>query len=366
MSAGGQHAHASALPDGGEQQQQQQASGSSPWMLSANGNSVQYVAQEGTGQMKDAKAVQAYAHRAMAELIQDNHYTDHILSQDTSHLSGIEGAIESLANQASANETVMHACERHAPVAAITIALNAKNEELKAELKAANAKIAELQAKAAKEGIPEEKIFQKGTGAETNKSPFDTCPTSSVSNPDSGLLATLNNAITHWSVDQVPVPGEPMRDAAAGIVAVASSAVIKLQSCDLDQYVVNDKILAMCPTARHVLDGRRTSFRNALGGSTFNIEGNHVILKKEGRILASLIKSTPEETIVALPEVKSATLERVVEYCQFCSSLEFDNVRQRREWEAAYIKPDMDQGALCELASQLFLLMSACFCPREV
>ena len=77
---------------------------------------------------------------------------------------------------------------------------------------------------------------------------------------------------------------------------------------------------AMCPTAKHVVDGRRTSFRNALGGSTFFIQDNHVILKKEGRVLASLVKSDNLETVVSLPEVKTETLKRVIEYCEFFSA----------------------------------------------
>lgn len=80
------------------------------------------------------------------------------------------------------------------------------------------------------------------------------------------------------------------------------------------QFTIDETILALCPTAKHVVDGRRTSFRNALGGSTFNIEGDNVILKKEGRILASVVKSDAEEVIVALPEVKSHTLKRVIAY----------------------------------------------------
>jgi hypothetical protein len=75
----------------------------------------------------------------------------------------------------------------------------------------------------------------------------------------------------------------------------------------------------MCPTAKHVLGGKRTSFRNTLGGSTFAIEGSHVLLKREGRVLATLLSDTPEEAIVHLPEVKADALGRVIDYCRVCA-----------------------------------------------
>lgn len=40
----------------------------------------------------------------------------------------------------------------------------------------------------------------------------------------------------------------------------------------------------------------------------------------------------------------------------FSVSAGADNSKQRREWEAEYIKPDMDQAALCELASAAYYL----------
>jgi len=132
--------------------------------------------------------------------------------------------------------------------------------------------------------------------------------------------------------------------------------VTKLQSCENAQFVVDDGILAMCPTAKHVVDGRRTSFRNALGGSTFFIQDNHVILKKEGRVLASLVKSDNLETVVSLPEVKTETLKRVIEYCEFFSAPEVASVKERRDWESQFIQTDMDQGKLCELASAAYYL----------
>jgi hypothetical protein len=81
-----------------------------------------------------------------------------------------------------------------------------------------------------------------------------------------------------------------------------------------------------------------------------------VILKKEGRVLASLVKSTQDETIVALPEVKSETLRRVIQYCEFASSAAAENLGQRLEWENQFVKVDMDQGSLCELASAAYYL----------
>lgn len=76
----------------------------------------------------------------------------------------------------------------------------------------------------------------------------------------------------------------------------------------------------MCPTAKHVLSGRRTSFRNALGGSTFAIEGSHVLLKREGRVLATLLSDSPEEVVVSFPEVRGEALGRVIDYCRVCVS----------------------------------------------
>ena len=50
--------------------------------------------------------------------------------------------------------------------------------------------------------------------------------------------------------------------------------------------------------------------------------GSYVILKKEGRVLASLTKNSDEEAIVALPDVRASTLEKVIEYCKFHSQAE--------------------------------------------
>lgn len=42
-----------------------------------------------------------------------------------------------------------------------------------------------------------------------------------------------------------------------------------------------------------------------------------MILKKEGRVLATLLKNNDEEAIITLPDVKAVTLEKVLEYCKY-------------------------------------------------
>ena len=37
----------------------------------------------------------------------------------------------------------------------------------------------------------------------------------------------------------------------------------------------------MCPTVKHLLEGKVKSFRNSLGGSTFSVEDDHVVFLKE-------------------------------------------------------------------------------------
>eukprot|EP00039_Didymoeca_costata_P009063 m.120063 g.120063 ORF g.120063 m.120063 type:complete len:424 (-) comp14344_c0_seq6:202-1473(-) len=133
-------------------------------------------------------------------------------------------------------------------------------------------------------------------------------------------------------------------------------AGIQFRSSEGDVFGINENILAMCPTARHLVDGRRTAFRNTLGGNTFAIEGPHVILKKEGRILATLVEAMPNEVEVLLPEIKTKTLQRVIEYCKFCDSSEFSDTKLRKAWEDKFVKDNMDQTTLCELASAAYYL----------
>jgi len=127
--------------------------------------------------------------------------------------------------------------------------------------------------------------------------------------------------------------------------------VVKLQSSDGDLFEIEDPVVAMCATVKNMLKGK-TAFKNSLGGQ-FSIEGSYVILKKEGRVLASLIKNTDEEAIVSLPEVKSSTLEKVLDYCRFHNQLDL-NERERKSWDADFVQ--VKQSVLCELASASYYL----------
>eukprot|EP00128_Syssomonas_multiformis_P001104 Colp12_sorted_trinity150504_noHs@6686 len=129
---------------------------------------------------------------------------------------------------------------------------------------------------------------------------------------------------------------------------------VYFQSCDLKDFPVDEAVLSMCPTARHMINGRRTSFRNTLGGSTFTIQGSHVILKKEGRIMASLVKDTDTECVIALPEVRSEILEKVIDYCTFCNTPEASDPKERKQWENDIIQ--LDPNTLCALASAAYYL----------
>eukprot|EP01134_Creolimax_fragrantissima_P007025 CFRG7025T1 len=140
--------------------------------------------------------------------------------------------------------------------------------------------------------------------------------------------------------------------------------VVRFKSSDGHLYDVSEDIIDMCPTAKHLLLQKRTWFRNALGGSVFSIEGSHVILKKEGRILASLLQDTPEEAIVSLPEVSGEALDRVLAFCMASipsGSQDDDhdhhldcNAAIPRDWENEAMA--LEQGLLCELASAAYYL----------
>jgi len=127
--------------------------------------------------------------------------------------------------------------------------------------------------------------------------------------------------------------------------------VIKLQSCDGELFEVDQEIVAMCTTVKNMLRGK-SAFRNSLGGQ-FSIDGSYVILKKEGRVLASLTKNTDDEAIVALPDVKAGTLEKVIEYCKFHSN-PATSEREKKAWDASFVQ--VKQNTLCELASASYYL----------
>ena len=42
-----------------------------------------------------------------------------------------------------------------------------------------------------------------------------------------------------------------------------------------------------------------------------------VVLKSEGKVLASIVKNTQEEIYLSFPDVKAEVLERVFEYCRY-------------------------------------------------
>jgi hypothetical protein len=78
------------------------------------------------------------------------------------------------------------------------------------------------------------------------------------------------------------------------------------------------------------------------------VEGSYVILKKEGRVLASLTKNSEEEAIVTLPDVKATTLEKVIEYCKYHTQANTSE-REKKNWDADFVQ--VKQSVLCELAS---------------
>eukprot|EP01116_Phalansterium_solitarium_P015142 TRINITY_DN332_c0_g2_i1.p1 TRINITY_DN332_c0_g2~~TRINITY_DN332_c0_g2_i1.p1 ORF type:complete len:443 (-),score=97.40 TRINITY_DN332_c0_g2_i1:19-1347(-) len=116
-----------------------------------------------------------------------------------------------------------------------------------------------------------------------------------------------------------------------------------LQSSENDLLELDEDALQCCSTVRNMLRGR-TTFLNSLGGQ-FSFDGNYVLLKKEGRILASLLRDTDDEFVVALPDVKTATLQRVVDYCKCHNSKSASD----------YVK-GLKQSVLCELASASYYL----------
>jgi len=127
---------------------------------------------------------------------------------------------------------------------------------------------------------------------------------------------------------------------------------VKLQSNDGDTFEIEPDMISMCTTVKNMLRGK-TAFRNSLGGQ-FSIDGSYVILKKEGRVLASLTKNTDEEAIITLPDVKSSTLEKVIDYCKFHAASANASEREKRNWDAEFVQ--VKQSVLCELASASYYL----------
>eukprot|EP01119_Soliformovum_irregulare_P025730 TRINITY_DN9609_c0_g1_i2.p1 TRINITY_DN9609_c0_g1~~TRINITY_DN9609_c0_g1_i2.p1 ORF type:complete len:353 (-),score=95.78 TRINITY_DN9609_c0_g1_i2:122-1180(-) len=126
---------------------------------------------------------------------------------------------------------------------------------------------------------------------------------------------------------------------------------VKLQSVEGDIFPVDADIVNMCATVKNMLKGK-TVFRNSLGGQ-FSINGSLVMLKKEGRILASFTKNSDDEAIVTLPDVKTATLQKVVEYCQVHNNPSISE-RDKKTWDSEFVQ--LKQSLLCELASASYYL----------
>eukprot|EP00029_Vermamoeba_vermiformis_P007982 TRINITY_DN3607_c0_g1_i1.p1 TRINITY_DN3607_c0_g1~~TRINITY_DN3607_c0_g1_i1.p1 ORF type:complete len:429 (+),score=66.03 TRINITY_DN3607_c0_g1_i1:119-1405(+) len=129
--------------------------------------------------------------------------------------------------------------------------------------------------------------------------------------------------------------------------------IVKIQSCEGAHFEISEEIVNMCTTVKNLLRGSgKRAFKNALGGQ-FSIEEDHVILKKEGRVLATLLKKTDDEAIILLHDVKSATLGRVFDYCKYHADSSI-NEKDRKTWDAKFVQ--VDQTLLCELASASYYL----------
>jgi len=126
---------------------------------------------------------------------------------------------------------------------------------------------------------------------------------------------------------------------------------IKLQSADNEIFVVEDDVVSMCATIKNLLKGK-SAFKNSLGGQ-FSLEGPYVILKKEGRVLASLTKNDENEAIVTLPDVKGYTLSKVLEYCKYHITSNASE-KEKRIWDTDFVQ--VKQNVLCELASASYYL----------
>eukprot|EP01103_Thecamoeba_quadrilineata_P003293 TRINITY_DN13084_c0_g1_i1.p1 TRINITY_DN13084_c0_g1~~TRINITY_DN13084_c0_g1_i1.p1 ORF type:complete len:320 (+),score=56.72 TRINITY_DN13084_c0_g1_i1:1-960(+) len=128
---------------------------------------------------------------------------------------------------------------------------------------------------------------------------------------------------------------------------------VNLQSCEGDLFPLSLETTSMCTTIKNMLKGGRRTFSNALGGQ-FCIEGNFAILKKEGRVLASVANETDSCIVISLPEVKTATLQKVIEYCEFHSLSSSLTDKEKKNWDSDFVK--VKQNILCELASASYNL----------
>jgi len=133
--------------------------------------------------------------------------------------------------------------------------------------------------------------------------------------------------------------------------------ILKIQSCEGQEFPIDNEIANTCNTIKNLLlnmprgSGKRV-FRNALGG-LFTIEDNRAILKKEGRILASITKEGPDEVVISLNDVKTATLGLVLDFCRFHSTQNLSE-KEIKNWNTEFVR--VDQNVLCELASASYYL----------
>eukprot|EP01130_Rhizamoeba_saxonica_P013673 TRINITY_DN5853_c0_g1_i1.p1 TRINITY_DN5853_c0_g1~~TRINITY_DN5853_c0_g1_i1.p1 ORF type:complete len:357 (-),score=75.51 TRINITY_DN5853_c0_g1_i1:73-1143(-) len=128
--------------------------------------------------------------------------------------------------------------------------------------------------------------------------------------------------------------------------------IVKLQSSEGEQFEIYSETIEMCNTIKNMLKeggSSKRSFKNSLGGC-FSIENGHAILKKEGRVLASL---NNVENCITLHDVKSDTLEKVLDFCKFHSNTGISE-REKKEWNTQFVQ--VDQNLLCELASASYYL----------
>jgi len=69
--------------------------------------------------------------------------------------------------------------------------------------------------------------------------------------------------------------------------------------------------------------------------------------------LASVFEETDEKIVIALPEVKSLTLEKVIQYCEFHSKSSLTE-KDKKNWDADFVQ--IKQTTLCEIASASYNL----------
>jgi hypothetical protein len=121
---------------------------------------------------------------------------------------------------------------------------------------------------------------------------------------------------------------------------------VVLRSKDGDPFHLGAPLIPLCSTVDNLIR-HRSSFRNSLGGE-FVVVGRNVLLKKESRLLASIVQHDERLLHLLLPDVSSATMRKVLDYCQFHAN-ESLSERQRRQFDSEFI--DVKQNMLCELAS---------------